>query len=89
MTAIEIEIRAAELVAFANEGRLDEMSPTEFDWFVHGDSPAHCVSDCTPVTDEESAALLAHWIDNHDFIVESERPWVFKTLAGVTPKAQP
>jgi len=57
---------SCELVAISRhtEGRerFKQMTPDEFDWFVHGDDVAHCGARW-PSTREEHAACLAHWID--------------------------
>lgn len=74
--AVQIELRAAELVALGEAKRCKEMSPQEYDWFVHGDAPAHSWNSnepsdglFIPETDDEWAGLLAHEIDHHDMYV--------------------
>ena len=66
---VAVELRAAELVALANSGTPDRFSTFghgEYDFFVHGDWPAHTAFPSDPSTPDEWAGLLGHIIDHHD-----------------------
>lgn len=69
-TEIAVEIRAAEIVAISRETNLQQLTLDEYEWFVHGDSPAFTNSDESdgrfiPTTDEQRAGLLAYEIEHH------------------------
>lgn len=63
------ELRASA-IATSSAARIGDLSALEIDWLVHGDSPAHS-DERWPETREEHAALLAHWMREHDAIKET------------------